>query len=386
MSKKRIEKRPTLEPTSSLLPAGYAEWLVELKTRVRSAQLKAAVSVNVEMIQLYWDIGRAILERQSEMGWGAKVVDRLGEDLQREFPGMSGFSRQNIYRMRAFYVAYSDKTAIVSQPARQLETPSDGAAIVAQAVRQLDDVAPPVSILQIPWFHNVVLLEQVKQPAARLWYAKAAKENGWSRAVLVHQIETDLYGRKGKAVSNFQKALPAITSDLARETPKDPFTFEFLTLAEDHAEAELERGLVAHIQKFLLELGVGFTFVGSQYHLNVGGDDFYLDLLFYHLKLRAFVIIDLKSRAFSPETVGKMNFYVTAVDEILRHSSDNRSIGIILCQSKNNIVAEYSLRDIEKPLAISTYVTKLIESIPDELKKELGPSEITSKRRRPKKT
>jgi predicted nuclease of restriction endonuclease-like (RecB) superfamily len=263
MSKKRIEKRPAPEPTSSLLPAGYAEWLVELKTRVRSAQLKAAVSVNVEMIQLYWDIGRAIVERQETAKWGSKIIDQIGEDLQREFPGTSGFSRHNIYRMRAFYVAYSDRSEIV-----------------AQAVRQLDESAPPISILQIPWGHNVTLFQSVKQPAARLWYARAAKENGWSRAVLVHQIETDLYGRKGKAVSNFQKTLPAITSDLARETLKDPFTFEFLTLAEDHAEAELERGLIAHIQKFLLELGVGFTFVGSQYHINVGGDDFYLDLLF----------------------------------------------------------------------------------------------------------
>jgi len=242
-------------------------------------------------------------------------------------------------------------------------------------------------MLQIPWGHNITLFQQVKDPGARLWYAKATKEHGWSRAVLVHQIETDLYRRKGKAVSNFDKALPAATSDLARETLKDPYTFQFLSLTEEHEEAELERGLVAHIQKFLLELGVGFTFVGSQYHLEVGGDDFYLDLLFYHLKLRSFIIIDLKSRAFSPEAVGKMNFYVTAVDEILRHPSDNRSIGIILCKSKNHLVAEYSLRDIDKPLAISTYVTKLLESIPEGLKKELEPpSEAKPKRRRPKKS
>ncbi len=355
---------------TSVLPPGYAELLVELKTRVRSAQLKAAISVNSEMIQLYWDIGRAIVERQETARWGSKVIDQIGEDLQGEFPGISGFSRQNIYRMRAFYLSYSDRTAIVAQPVRQLEA-----------------AAPPVSILEIPWGHNVTLFQSVKENEARLWYAKAAKEHGWSRAVLVHQIETDLYRQKGKAVSNFAKALPPATSDLARETLKDPYTFQFLSLTEEHEEAELERGLVAHIQKFLLELGVGFTFVGSQYHLEVGGDDFYLDLLFYHLKLRSFIIIDLKSRAFSPEAVGKMNFYVTAVDEILRHPSDNRSIGIILCKSKNNIVAEYSLRDIEKPLAISTYVTKLIESIPEVFKKELEPpSEEKPKRRRPKKS
>ena len=374
MSKKRIEKPKTpdhgIEPVTTVLPTGYVELLVELKTRVRSAQLKAAVSVNSEMIQLYWDIGRAIVERQEIAKWGSKVIDQIGEDLQREFPGMSGFSRDNVYRMRAFFLAYSGQVAIVAQP-----------------VPQLEPVAPPMPMLQIPWGHNITLFQQVKDHETRLWYAKATKEHGWSRAVLVHQIETDLYRRKGKAVSNFDKALPAATSDLARETLKDPYTFQFLSLAEEHEEAELERGLVAHIQKFLLELGVGFTFVGSQYHMEVGGDDFYLELLFYHLKLRSFVIIDLKSRAFSPEAVGKMNFYVTAVDEILRHPSDNRSIGIILCKSKNHIVAEYALRDIEKPLAISTYVTKLLESIPEELKKELEPpSDEKPKRRRPKKS
>ncbi len=371
MSKKRIEKSKTpdhgIEPVTSVLPTGYAELLVELKTRVRSAQLKAAISVNSEMIQLYWDIGRAIVERQEMAKWGSKVVEQIGEDLQREFPGMSGFSSQNVSKMRTFFLAYASQKPIHSQAVSELQ--------------------PPPEMLQIPWGHNQEIIYKIKDLAARLWYAKAVTENGWSRAVLVHQIETDLYRRKGKAVSNFDKALPAATSDLARETLKDPYTFQFLSLAEEHEEAELERGLVAHIQKFLLELGVGFTFVGSQYHLEVGGDDFYLDLLFYHLKLRSFVIIDLKSRAFSPEAVGKMNFYVTAVDEVLRHPSDNRSIGIILCKSKNNIVAEYSLRDIEKPLAISTYVTKLIESIPEVFKKELEPpGEEKPKRRRLKKS
>lgn len=359
MSKKRndqSQQQGGIDPAGSLLPSGYLAFLTGLKDRVRAAQLKAAVSVNTEMIQLYWDIGRAILRQQSEQGWGAKVIDRLGEDLQREFPGQAGFSARNLKYMRAFAEAWPGES-IVQQPAAQ-----------------------------IPWFHNVVLLEQVKQPAARLWYAQAAKEHGWSRAVLVHQIETDLFGRRGKAVSNFHKALPAATSDLARETLKDPFTFEFLTLADDHAEAELERGLVAHIQKFLLELGVGFSFVGSQYHLEVGGDDFYLDLLFYHLKLRCFVVFDLKAKAFTPEAVGKMNFYVSVVDDVLRHEADNPTIGIVLCKSKNAIVAEYSLRDIDKPLAISTYVTRLIESIPDELKGELEPpGGAKPKPRRPKK-
>ncbi len=359
MSKKRADKPEVIEkaePTSALLPSGYSEFLVDLKNRVRTAQLKAAVTVNSGMIQLYWDVGRAILKQQAEKGWGAKIIDQLGSDLQREFPGQTGYSTRNLKYMRAFADAWPD------------------AAIVQQAAAQ------------IPWFHNVVLLEQVKSPEIRLWYAKATKEHGWSRAVLVHQIETDLYGRKGKAVSNFQKTLPATSSDLARETLKDPFTFEFLSRAEDHAEAELEHGLLTHIRKFLLELGVGFTFVGSQYHLEVGGDDFYLDLLFYHLKLRCFVVFDLKAKAFTPEAVGKMNFYCAVVDDLLRHGSDNKTIGIILCKSKNNIVAEYSLRDIEKPLAIATYVTKLLESIPEELQKELEPEPPVLEGTKPKKT
>ncbi len=353
MSKKRIDKpQPSGHGTESVAPVpptGYAEFLVELKTRVRSAQLKAAVAVNSEMIRLYWDIGRAIVERQRAEGWGKSVVDRAATDLQSEFPGAGGFSPQNVWKMRQFFSEYAD----LSQPVREIE--------------------PPPALLDIPWGHNTEIMFKVKLPEARLWYARAAKGHGWSRAVLVHQIETDLYRRKGKAVSNFDKTLPAATSDLARETLKDPFTFQFLTLAADHAEAELEKGLVAHIQKFLLELGVGFSFVGSQYHLDIGGEDFYLDLLFYHFRLRCFIVFDLKAKAFTPEAVGKMNFYCSVVDDLLRHETDHKTIGIVLCKSKSNLVAEYSLRDIDKPLAISTYVTKLLESIPEAMQKELGP-------------
>lgn len=324
------------------LPVGYAGFLDDLKARVRSARLKAAVTVNSELVLLYWSIGRDILARQQSEGWGAKVIDRLGRDLQVEFPGTAGFSPRNLKYSRAFAEAWPD-----------LE-------IVQQAAAQ------------IPWFHNVTILEQVKGYDARLWYAKATREFGWSRAVLEHQIDTDAYGRQGKAVTNFSRALPAPQSDLARETLKDPYSFQFLTLAEEHAEADLQRGLVNHIRRFLLELGAGFAFVGEQYHLEVGGDDFYLDLLFYHLKLRCYVVFDLKARRFTPEAAGKMNFYLSAVDDLLRHPSDNPSIGIVLCRHKNEVVAEYALRDIEKPLAVSTYVTQLVESLPAELRAELG--------------
>jgi len=211
----------------------------------------------------------------------------------------------------------------------------------------------------------------VKNPVARLWYAHAAVENGWSRSVLVHWVESDLYQRQGKAQTNFEKTLPALQSDLARETLKDPYNFEFLTLLKEAEEQELERGLVAHIRQFLLELGAGFSFVGQQVHLEVGGEDFYIDLLFYHLKLRAYVVIDLKMTPFKPEYAGKMNFYPSAVDDLLRHPDDKPSIGIILCKAKNKVVAEYALRDLAKPVGISSYVTTLVESLPKEFRGSL---------------
>lgn len=341
-----------LEPA---LPAGYAAVLTDLKARIRSTQLKTAIAVNAGLMQLYWDIGRAIVERQRRHGWGKAVVDRLAADLQTEFPGQSGFSPRNVWRMRSFYLAYAPD--------------------LSQAV---SGTAPPEPVLpqpvaEIPWGHNALLIEQVKDPDARLWYARATTEFGWSRAVLEHQIETDAYRRRGKAVTNFERALPAAQSDLARETLKDPYSFGFLTLAADHAEADLQRGLVGHIRQFLLELGAGFAFVGEQVHLEVGGEDFYLDLLFYHLKLRCYVVFDLKAKRFTPEAAGKMNFYLSAVDDLLRHPDDRPSIGVVLCKSKNRVVAEYALRDIEKPLAISTYVARLVESLPPALAGELDP-------------
>ena len=246
-----------------VFPTGYAVFLLDLKARVRSAQLKAAIAINSELIRLYWDIGRAIVERQQQDGWGKAVVDRLATDLQTEFAGRQGFSPRNVWRMRAFYLAYAPAIDPSVRPSKKRVEP-----ILPQAVAE------------IPWGHNALLIEQVKDPAARLWYAKATKEFGWSRAVLEHQIETNAYGRKGKAITNFEKTLPAPQSDLAQETLKDPYTFEFLTLAEDHAEAELQRGLLSHIRHFLLELGAGFAFVGENYHLEVGGVAFVSELFY----------------------------------------------------------------------------------------------------------
>ncbi len=337
-----------------LLPEGYEEFLGELKERIRTAGLRASLAANRELIELYWHIGRSVVEKQKTSGWGNAVIAHLGDDLQKAFPGESGFSRTNVYRMRALFLAYHGAEKIVPQ-----------------LVGQISEAGLPLAVAELPWGQNVVLIEQIKDLRERLWYARATFEHGWSRAVLVHWIESDLYKRQGKAQTNFEKTLPALQSDLARETLKDPYKFSFLTIAQDAEERELERGLVAHIRQFLIELGAGFAFLGQQYRPEVGGEDYYLDLLFYHVKLRCYIVIDLKSTPFKPEYAGKMNFYLSAVDDLLRHPDDRPSIGIILCKTKNEVVAEYALRDLAKPVGISSYVTKLVESLPPALRGKL---------------
>ncbi|HLN32471.1 MAG TPA: PDDEXK nuclease domain-containing protein [Gemmataceae bacterium] len=335
------------------VPHGYADFLRDLKERIRNAQIKAALSVNHELLALYWHIGKNIVERQQTEGWGTAVIDRLGKDLQAAFPGISGFSRPNVYRMRAFYLAHAGAGQVVSQAARQSEA------------------GPPEPMASLPWFHNVILIEKIKDPAERVWYARKCLEHGWSRPVLDHHIDTGLYLRQGKALTNFERTLPPPHSDLARDILKNPYNFDFLTLADDAQERELERGLLEHIRDFLLELGVGFAFVGSQVHLEIGGNDFYIDLLFYHLKLRAYIVIDIKMISFQPEFAGKINFYLSVVDDLLRHPDDKPSIGLILCKAGNQVVAEYALRDIAKPVGVSNYVTKLTETLPSHLQSSL---------------
>ncbi|PIG97171.1 PDDEXK nuclease domain-containing protein [Deinococcus sp. UR1] len=317
------------------LPDDYAALLGDLKGRIRSAQTRAALAVNRELVLLYWHIGQSILTRQAQEGWGAKVIDQLARDLKAEFPDLKGFSPRNLKYMRAFAAAWPDP----------------------EFVQQL--------AAQLPWFHNVALLDKLKDPAQREWYARAAIQHGWSRNVLIHQMDTRLIDRQGQATTNFDRALPAPASELAQQLLKDPYTFDFLSLHDEALERDLERGLLAHLRDFMLELGVGFAFVGSQYHLEVGGEDFYLDLLFYHLKLRCYVVIDLKIGEFKPEYVGKMNFYLSAADDLLRHEQDAPTIGLLLCRTKNKVIAEYALRDMDKPLGVSTY--QLAESLPDGL-------------------
>lgn len=321
---------------SSLLPTGYDDFLHNLKERIRSAQVRAALAVNRELVLLYWQIGQQIRERQQRDGWGAKVIEKISKDLQNEFPEIKGFSRSNLMYMRAFAEAY------------------EGEEIVQRCVGQL------------PWRHNIALLEKLKSLDMRLWYGEKAIENGWSRDVLVYQIESKLFERQGGAITNFERTLPKPQSDFAQQLIKDPYHLNFLSLGENPQERELEQGLVTHIRDFLLELGVGFSFVGSQYHLEVDGDDYYLDLLFYHLKLRCFIVIDLKMVEFQPEFSGKMNFYVSAVDDLLRHTHDQPTIGIILCKSKSKTKAEYALRNLNTPIAVSTHrlPQQLQESLP----------------------
>ena len=347
------KSRVRAEVVNPIAVDAYATLLDELKERVGGARVRAALAANRELILLYWDVGRAILDRQEELGWGAGVVQRLAEDLRRAFPEMTGFSMRNLKYMRQFALSW---------PSREV-------------VQQ--------SAAQIPWGHNMLLLDKVEDADARLFYASRCLECGWSRAVLSVQIEGRLHERQGQAVTNFTQALPAPASDLALQTLKDPYVFEFLALADDASERELEQSLMDHLQRFLLELGVGFAFVGRQFHLEVGGDDFYIDLLFYHYRLRCFVVIELKVVPFQPEFAGKLNFYLSVVDKQLRHPQDQPSIGLLLCKNKNRVVVEYSLDGIAKPMGVASWRRTAAEPLPDglasalpsveQLEQELGP-------------
>jgi predicted nuclease of restriction endonuclease-like (RecB) superfamily len=321
------------------LPADYAVWLSELKTRIHEAQQRATRAVNRELVLLYWQIGGDILARQEREGWGAKVIERLAQDLRNAFPDMKGFSPRNLKYMRAFAEAWPDVEFV-------------------QGV-----------LAQLPWYHHLALLDKLPDPETRRWYAAKAIEHNWSRNVLVMQIETRLLERSGQAITNFPASLPKPQSDLARESLKDPYRFDFLGLTDEAQEREIEHALVKHVTEFLLELGAGFAFVGRQVLLDVGGDEFFIDLLFYHLKLRCYVVIELKGGKFKPEHLGQLGFYLTAVDRQIKSEHDNPTIGLLLCKSKNKIVAEYALGDKSQPMGIAEY--KLLDALPAELQTSL---------------
>lgn len=317
------------------LPDTYAALLADLRARIGAAQIRAAVAVNTELVTLYWQVGHALNERVRQAGWGAKVLDQLSRDLKLAFPELGGFSPRNLRYMRQFAGAW---------PA-----PEFWQQVVAR----------------LSWSHHVVLLEKLDTPEHRLWYARAALEHGWSRNILVHQIETRLLERQGAAQTNFSRTLPAPQSELARDLLKDPYAFDFLTLGRAAHERDLERGLLAHLRAFLLELGVGFAFLGNQYRLVVGGEEFFLDLLFYHVRLHCYVVVELKVTEFRPEYAGKLSFYLTAVNRELRGEGDAPTIGILLCKTKNDVVVEYALAENTQPIGVSTYT--LADALPQEL-------------------
>ena len=318
--------------------AEYKNLLNEIKTQISVSKYNALKSVNREMIILYYNIGKMIL---SNIEWGNKFIDNLAKDLKSDFPGVKGFSVRNLKYMRKFAQEYSDFEFVQTLSA------------------------------QITWSHNVMIMDKIKDVEHRKWYIHKTIGNGWSLNILAHQIETNLYSRQAVAekLNNFSELLPSIQSDLANETMKDPYVFDFISIKEEIKEVELEKQLINKITKFLLELGSGFAFIGNQYHLEVGDEDFYIDLLFYHTKLKCYVVIELKTGKFKPEYAGKLNFYLSVVDDKLKSKEDSPSIGMILCREKNKFIAEYSLKDMTKPIGISEY--KLSKDIPKEYKDKL---------------
>ena len=318
----------------------YPIFLNDVKVRIRAAQNRAAFSINSEMIMMYYDLGKMIDIKQKQEGWGASVIPRLSKDIQNELPEIKGFSERNIKLMVQFFREYPSISEIGQLP-----------------------------VAQLPWTHNIVLIQKVKDVRSRVWYMKKALENGWSKEALALMIKSKLYERDGKSVNNFDKLLPLENSESIKNILKDPYVFDFMTLSEPYKERELETGLIRHLEKFLIELGQGFAFVGRQFHFEVDEKDFYIDLLFYHLKLRSFIVIELKKGEFKPEYAGKINFYCNIVDDKLKQKTDNPTIGLILCQNKNKIMAEYSVKGINNPIGVSEY--ELMQSLPVNLKSSL---------------
>lgn len=327
------------------LPSNYWEVLQKLKSRIRSTQLRAVLKVNEELIALYLEIGKNLSEKHTA-AWGSKIVEQLANDLRTEFPDMKGFSRSNLFAMRQVYLAYKDSP---------------------NSVQQL--------VGQIPWGHNILIVTKVKEPSIRQWYLTKTIENGWSRNVLSAQIESEAFGRTGQALTNFPTTLPPTQSELAQQAIKDPYIFDFLTLSEKAVERDLENALMGNITRFLLELGAGFAFIGRQKNLVVDGEDFYIDLLFYHVHLRCYIVIDLKMEKFKPEFAGKMNFYLAAVDAQMRTSEDAPSIGLILCKEKKRLIVEYALSETNRPIGVAQW--HLSRQLPERLKRELpSPDEL----------
>lgn len=334
----------------------YKDWLQNLKGKIQQSQIKAAIQVNSELLRLYWQIGKDIVEKQTQAKWGDGFLQTLSADLCKEFPTMKGFSYRNLKSIRQWYLFYNQLDIIGKQVVSQLE----------------------VSLFSIPWGHHIMIMQRCKDTQEALFYVHKTIENHWSRSVLEHQIALNLYARQGKAITNFQHQLPPAMSDLAQELTKDPYVFDFLSITENYTEKELQQYLEDNMTKFLLELGKGFCFYGKQVHINVGGDDFYIDLLFYNAHLHCYVVVELKTTKFKPEHIGQLKFYVTAVNKQLRTEGDAPTIGLLICKDKNNVIAEYTLEDIHNPIGVSSY--KLFDELSKDYQSSLPSIEEIEKR------
>lgn len=334
----------------------YKDWLQNLKGKIQQSQIKAAIQVNSELLRLYWQIGKDIVEKQAQAKWGDGFLQTLSADLCKEFPTMKGFSYRNLKSIRQWYLFYNQLDIIGKQLVSQLE----------------------VSLFSIPWGHHIMIMQRCKNTQEALFYVHKTIENHWSRSVLEHQIALNLYVRQGKAITNFQHQLPPAMSDLAQELTKDPYIFDFLSITENYTEKELQQYLEDNMTKFLLELGKGFCFYGKQVHINVGGDDFYIDLLFYNAHLHCYVVVELKTTKFKPEHIGQLKFYVTAVNKQLRTEGDTPTIGLLICKDKNNVIAEYTLEDIHNPIGVSSY--KLFNELSKDYQSSLPSIEEIEKR------
>jgi len=360
--------------TKLVKQADYRQWIVSIKQRVQASQIKAAVAVNRELLELYWFLGEQILEKQQTAKWGDGFLGQMSKDLLAEFPEIKGFSYRNLRRMRQWREFWQLDDSIWPQLVAKLSL--DWPQPVANTTGHGEKLVSKVNstnaaqlVSQIPWGHNVVIIQKLKDPTEALFYVQKTIENNWSRAVLTHQIESGLHLRAGQAINNFEATLPKPESDLAKQLLRDPYNFDFLMLTAKHNERELEDGLLEHLSKFLLELGAGFAFVGRQYRIEVDGDEYFIDLLFYHLRLHCYVVIELKVDKFKPEYAGKLTFYVSAVDSQVRSPEDGPTIGILICKSKSDITVEYSLRDLNKPIGVSEY--EISANLPEQLRSSL---------------
>ena len=351
----------------------YKIWLIELKSLVHSSKIKAKLSVNSQMIFMYWQLGSEIQKKINSTDWGSKLIEQLSKDLISEFPDLKGFSRTNLYAMKKFFEFYS-KYEIIHQSGGQIIQQAAGQLPSNEFIQQVAGQIPVIIKLcsLIPWWHNVIIIEKIKSYEEVIFYINKTIENNWSISLLEYQIESDLFSRQGKAITNFEYTLPKKNSDLAIEIMKDPYNFEFLSLKEKENERDFENKLVNHISEFLLELGKGFAYMGKQFNLKVGNKDYYLDLLFYHTKLKCYVIIELKIKEFEPEFIGKLNFYINAIDELVKDESDNSTIGILLCKNKDVFEVEFSLKGISTPIGVSSYRFK---ELPENLKQSLPSKE-----------